>query len=258
MSRKRAHAQPDSHEELMVNPADEADDDYELELEGVDPEVLAHARERAARQVQETEARAERLETFEAPSEADALELDDLKSFRFTTRHLLVATAVLAVIMSLARTSGCNGLFFGGLAILAFGWWWVLKKERDERRERERRRLEIEARIAAAKGQPSSPAPRMAGLEPADEELPPEKPALTFSFSFKQLFWAFTVVGLVLALTALLGTQNASWMLGAIAVLGLAIHAMGFELPGIIVFGWWVLLVLYVLMSLAALFMSSP
>lgn len=241
----------------MVEPTDNEDDDFELELEAVDPEILEHARQRATRHVQESEARAARLETFDAPSEADGLGLDDLKGIRFTTAHLLVATAALAVIMSLARTSGCNGLFFGGLVLLAFGWWWVLKKERDERRERERRRLEIEVRLAAARqtGQ-KQPVP-MEGLEPS-EELPPEKPALTFSFSVKQLFWAFTVVGLVLGLAAVMGTQNASWMLGAIAVLGLILHAIGIELPGIIVFGWWVLLVLYVFMSLVAIFMSGP
>jgi hypothetical protein len=97
----------------------------------------------------------------------------------------------------------------------------------------------------------------MAGLEPADDEWEPEKPALTFSFSLKQLFWAFTVVAFIMGLAYLVGPENASWMLGAIAVLGLAIHVMGFELPGIIVFGWWVLLVVYVIMSLFAIFVSG-
>lgn len=242
----------------MANSPDEDDDDYELELEAVDPEVLAHARERANRQVQETEARAERLETFEAPSEADSLEFDGLKNFRFTTRHLLIATAILAVLMSIVKLGGgCNGLFFAGLMALGYGWWVVLRKERNERLERERRRQEIDARMEAARRSAQGERSRMEGLEPAEEEWEPEKPALTFSFSLKQLFWAITVAGLVLAIATLFGPQNASWLLGAIAVLGLAIHVMGFELPGIIVFGWWILLVLYVLMSLWAIFMSS-
>jgi hypothetical protein len=71
------------------------------------------------------------------------------------------------------------------------------------------------------------------------------------------LFWAFTVVAFILGLAYLVGPDHASWMLGTIAVLGLAIHVMGFELPGIIVFGWWVLLVVYVIMSLFAIFMSG-
>jgi hypothetical protein len=137
----------------------------------------------------------------------------------------------------------------------------VLRKEHNERVERERRRQEIEARIAAsrrtAQGESIESGVRMAGLEPADDEWEPEKPALTFSFSLKQLFWAFTVVAFIMGLAYLVGPENASWMLGAIAVLGLAIHVMGFELPGIIVFGWWVLLVVYVIMSLFAIFVSG-
>lgn len=246
----------------MATPPDEDDDDYELELEAVDPEVLSHARERATRQVQETEARAERLETYDAPGEADTIGFDDLKGLRFTTRHLLVTTAILAVLMSIVKLGGgCNGLFFGALVLLAFGWWWVLSKERHERLERERRRLEIDARIAAvrktAQGGEIESTVRMAGLEPAEEDEIPEKPALTFSFSLKQLFWAFTIVALILGLAYLVGSDRASLMLGTIAVLGLAIHAVGFELPGIIVFGWWILLVVYVIMSLLSIFLSG-
>jgi hypothetical protein len=245
----------------MADQPNDDDDDFEFELEDVDPEILEHARERATRHVQETEIRAERLETFEAPSEADPIGFDDFKGIRFTTKHLLIAPAVLAVLLSIVKLGGgCNGLFFVGLLALGYGWWFVLRKERKERLERERRRLEIEARMAAARknaqGEPVASNVRMEGLEP-EEELLPEKPALSFSFSLKQLFWAFTVAALVLAIAMLFGPQNASWMLGAIAVLGLAIHVMGFELPGIIVFGWWVLLVLYVLMSLVAIFLPN-
>jgi hypothetical protein len=245
---------------MATTPDD--DDDYELELEAVDPEVISHARERATRQVQETEARAERLETYDTPSEADTIGFDDFKSFRFTTRHLLVTTAILAVLMSVVKLGGgCNGLFFAGLLMLASGWWWVLSKERQERLKRERRRLEIDARIAAARknapGESIESTARMAGLEPDEEDQLPAKPALTFSFSLKQLFLAFTVVALIMGLAYLVGPEHASLMLGAIAVIGLAIHVMGFELPGIIVFGWWVLLVVYVVMSLLAIFTSS-
>lgn len=243
-------------------PDDEEDDDFEFELEGVDPEILEHARQRADRQVHETEARAARLETYDAPSEADTLSLDDFKGFRFTTRHLLIATAVLAVFMSVVKLGGgCNGLLLAGLASLAYGWWFVLRKERNERLARERRRLEIDARLAAsrknAQGEPLASTVRMSGLEPADAEPAPEKPALSFSFSLKQILWAFAVAAVVLTVSMLLGANNASLILGLIAVVGLAIHVMGFELPGIIVFGWWILMVLYLLMSLLAILRSA-
>ncbi len=236
----------------------EEEDDYEFELEGVDPEILEHARQRADRQIQDTEARAALLETFDTPSEADTLSLDDFKGFRFTTRHLLIATAVLAVLMSVVKLGGgCNGLLVAALAALAYGWWFVLRKERNERLERERRRLEIDARIAASRknveGEPVASTARMAGLEPAEEESAPEKPALSFSFSLKQILWAFAVAAVILGISTWIDPGTASVILGLIAVIGLAIHVMGFELPGIIVFGWWILLVLYVLMSLWAI-----
>ena len=240
---------------------EEEDDDYELELEDVDPEILEHARQRADRQIQDTEARAALLETFDAPSEADTLTLDDFKGFRFTTRHLLIATALVAVFMSVVELGGgCNGLFLAGLAALAYGWWFVLRKERNERLERERRRLEIDARMTAsrknAEGEPVASTVRMEGLEPAEEEPLFVKPALSFSFSLKQILWAFAVAAVVLTVAMLMGPDNASVILGLIAVVGLAIQVVGFELPGIVVFGWWILLVLYVLMSAWAIIAS--
>lgn len=243
-----------------TNPDD--DDDYELELEAVDPEVNAHARKRAERQVEETEHRAAMLDTFEAPSEADTISLDEFKNFRFTTWHLLVTTAVVAVVLSLGRVAGCNGLFFAGFAFIAYGWWWVLRRERRERLERERRRQEIDAKLAAARktadGASIASTVRMAGLEPAVEEEPsPPSRGFSFSFSLKQILGAFAVAAVILTLATLFGADKASLILGVIAVLGLAIQVMGFELPGIVVFCWWILLLLYILMSVGAMFSST-
>jgi hypothetical protein len=209
--------------------------------------------------VKETEARAVKLEIYEGHGEADAITFDDIKGFRFTTRHLLIATAVLALIMAMVRISGCNGLFFAGLAALAFGWWYVWNKERTEERARVRRRLEAEARLAKLSKQAGATAPtvRMAGLEPAAEEPPSEQPAFRFTFSVKQVFWALAIASLVMALASTLGSEYASWMLGIIAVIGLVIQLMGFELPGIMLFSWWILLVLYLLFSVFAIFAAG-
>jgi hypothetical protein len=241
----------------MADPYDE-DDDYELELEDVDAEVLEHARVRATRQVEETEARAARLETFDVPTEAEAIGLDDLKSFRFTTWHLLVATALVAVFMSVIKLGGgCNGIFIAGLMTLAAGWWYVLRKERNERLARERRRLEIEARLEKSRKKETVVTERMAGLEPVEEEFVPTKPALSFSFSLKQILGTFAVAAVVLTIATLFGPNTASLVLGIVAVLGLAIQVIGIELPGILVFGWWILMLMYVAMSLWAVFSSA-
>lgn len=227
--------------------SEDEDDDFELELEAVDPEILEHARQRASRQIEETEIRAARLETYDEPSEADTISLDQLEGFRFTTSHLLIATALLAIVMTVVKLGGgCNGLFFSALGALAFGWWFVLRKEKQERLERERRRAELDARLAEGK-RAITGTPPVANIE---DDYVPSHPSLHFSFSLKQILGALAVAAVVLTMASLLGTGTASLFLGIVAVAGLAVFLLGFELPGIIVFGWWVLLAMYVVMSL--------
>ena len=214
----------------------------------------------AEQQIRDTEARAARQEIYEQPDEIESLALPNLREFRFTTRHLLIATAVLAVVMTMIKLIGeCNSVFFTGLAALGAGWWWVLRQERQAAAERMRQLEENAARTernrASAAGQPVAPAPRPAA--PAAEAAPPpHKPALRFSFSIQQILGVMAVASVVLTLATLLGPDQAALFLGAIAVVGLVIQVLGIELPGIVVFGWWVLLVLYVLMSVWALFFS--
>ena len=243
----------------MAKQEFDEDDDFELELEDVDPEIQALARKRAVRQIQETEARAAKLDTFEAPSEADTLTLNDFQGFRFTTKHLLIATAVVAVFMSMVRLGeGCNAIFFSALGMLAFGWWYVLRKERNERLDRERKRKDLDSQLASLRkndqGEPIASTARTIEIVEDDGDLPPEKPALTFAFSLKQILITFAVAAVILTLASLMGAEQASVLLGIVALVGLAIQVMGFELPGILVFGWWILIVLYVLMSLASMF----
>jgi hypothetical protein len=240
---------------------DKDDDDFEFELEAVDPEILEHARRRGERQVQETDARAAHLETFEAPTEADPISLDDFEGFRFTTQHLLIATAILAVFMSIVRLGGgCNALFISGIAALAYGWWFVLRKEGLERLERERRRAEASERLASLRKNDQGESIDSLvgrGVTYDEDEYIPEKSGFSFSFSLKQVMIVFAIAAVILGLASLFGPQTASLMLGIVAVIGLVVLIMGFELPGIIVFGWWVLIALYVIMSVAAVFMGK-
>jgi hypothetical protein len=46
-------------------------------------------------------------------------------------------------------------------------------------------------------------------------------------------------------------------MLGFIALFGLVVHALGLEPPGVVVLGWWLILALYVLLSIAVAVWSS-
>ncbi len=233
------------------------DDDYELEIEGVDPEVLEHTRQRGARQIQETEARAAKLELFESPEQADPITLADLRQIRFTTRHLLIATAVLSIGMALFMRMGGGILFFVWLGLLGTGWWLVLRKERLAAHAKSLRQLQAEARLKEVRvtsdGQPI--ASRVGLGEHLSDSTPelPEKPALSFSFSVAQLLGAVTFAAIVLGLATLLGPDWAALILGGVAVVGLVIQLLGIELPGIVVFGWWILLVLYLLVSVWAI-----
>ena len=49
----------------------------------------------------------------------------------------------------------------------------------------------------------------------------------------------------------------AATMLGFVALFGLVIHALGVEPPDVVVLGWWMILVLYVLLSIAVAVWSS-
>ena len=41
-------------------------------------------------------------------------------------------------------------------------------------------------------------------------------------------------------------------MLGVIALTGLLVHAFGWDPPEMVVFGWWMILVLYIVLSIGA------
>ena len=84
------------------------------------------------------------------------------------------------------------------------------------------------------------------------------EPAFRFSFSMKEMFGAMTVAAVLFALVrGLGGPNNAALLLGAIALTGLVVHLIGFDPPAVIVLGWWLLLVLYIVVSLWAAFSSG-
>lgn len=231
------------------------DNDDEYELEPVDPEILKHERQRAEEKTRQAKVAVDIDQAYSESEPTDPISLDDLKQFRFTTRHLLIATALLSVFLTLGkRLGGCFGWFIAGASTLAAGWYFVLKKERRERLERDRRREEANQRVAAERGQKVA-----ASHLPAEGDAPESKvaagPAFRFSFSLKEMFITLTVAAVFFALVSKLGgADNASLLLGMIALIGLAVQLLGFELPPIIVLGWWLLLVLYIVVSLWAAF----
>jgi hypothetical protein len=48
------------------------------------------------------------------------------------------------------------------------------------------------------------------------------------------------------------GAQNAASLLGIIAMFGLIVHMFSFDPPEIFVLGWWIVLLLYIVVSIGA------
>ncbi|HEX6960357.1 MAG TPA: hypothetical protein VF175_00710 [Lacipirellula sp.] len=224
-------------------PADD-DDDYELELEPVDPEVLQHERQRAARLSENAVKRVDVDELYGDTGPYSDLDLDlsQLRQFRFTTRHMLIATALLAIVLTLFRLfPRTKAIVVIGAVLLAAGWIYTLRLERKQEAERARRRADFFG-------------------EPVEEEAmaaeaaeAPPRPEFRFAFSIKELLITTGVAAVVMALLRIIGPNALSMGLGLIALTGIAANAMGYDPPRHIVLGWWILLVMYLLVGLFAI-----
>lgn len=243
----------------------EDDDDFELELEPVDPEIIAHRQERAQHAVDSAVKKIDVDELYEGHSNYSDLELDlsGLKSFRFTTRTLLLITAILAIGMTVKITlGGCMVIFLGMLASIALGFFWTSKQDREKEVERLRRREEF----LANRGKPAAPAAAAATpaapASPFDPEPavaaavePVEKAPffdVRFAFSMKELFITMTVAAVAMGLSMLMPLSILAMLLGLIALGGLVANTAGYEPPRLVVLGWWLLMVFYLAVGLFA------
>ena len=204
---------------------DELDDD--LELEPVDPEILKHRQERAKQKTREAEDAIDINAVFEQDDLDDPIDLEQLKKFRFTTRHLLIVTAVLAMVMTMyIKLDGCMGLFVSGCVALGAGWWFVLREERRRLEKIAARRERYAERHAARRsvedGEPT-PTPKIKAEKfeqiNADWERENEaQPAFRFAFSMKELLGTLTVAALILGFapySRLSNCGNVAWFRGA-------------------------------------------
>ena len=81
-------------------------------------------------------------------------------------------------------------------------------------------------------------------------------PAFPFRFQFSlwQLLVAMTCAALLIGLVRILGgPAHTATALGFLVLIGLMISAIGVNPPEILVLGWWLILVLYVLFSIVAM-----
>ena len=216
-------------------PPIDDDDDFELELEPVDPEILRLERERAQQRTDAAVSRIDINEVYDNTGGYSDLEVDlsGLRQFRFTTQHLLILTAVLAIVLTLLQLlDGMRTIAILAAVMLAGGWWWASRLERKQDELRRRRQAEFRGESVAAD----------------DESLAEERaPRSTFRFAFstKELLITTGAAAVTLGLLHILPDAFLSMTLGLLALGGLAAHAMGFDPPRQVVLGWWILLVMY-------------
>jgi hypothetical protein len=242
----------------------EDDDDFELELEPVDPEIIAHRQERVQHTVESAAKKIDVDELYEPRSDYSDLELDlsGLKSFRFTTRTLLLLTAVLAVGMTIRLMfGGCMLIFVAMLVTVALGWYWIGILERKQEAERLARREAFNARMAA---HPKSPAAQAAATaqaaepkpaSPFDDGAPTEEPEkrpffdIQFAYSTQELLITITAVAIAFALITWVTKGHSPKVFGLIALAGIASLAMNFKPHRLVVLSWSILMAIYVAYS---------
>lgn len=234
-----------------INPPDD-NDDYELELEPVDPEILAQAKLRAN---QRTETAVERIDVdklYGETSDYSDLTVDwsGLKQFRFTTRHLLILTALLAIVLTLRTLleSLFKTIAVLAVVLLAGGWYWSSRLERRQQLARARRRAEFFGEGDAID--------KMADASLAVETYRPLS-EFKFAFSMKELFITMTVAVVLVAGFTALGPKVMAITFGAVAVAGLIAHVAGADPPHLVVLGWWLSLVIYFAVGVYQLFWTA-
>jgi len=231
----------------MADQTSDDDDDLELELEPVDPEILAVERERVRQKTDVAVANIDVDELFGHDSAYSDLSVDwtSWRSFRFTTRHMLGLTALLAIVMTVfILTDAWRATALVVAAALAAGWIWAMRLERRQAAERARRREEfIQNR------------PKQVDIlanATVDANPPPRRPPLKFAFTMKQLLILMAGAAVVVAMVNWIGLSELAAMSGMIALVGIVLHIAGFDPPPLFVLGWWLLLVFYLAVGLAA------
>lgn len=245
---------------------DDDGDDAELELEPVDAEILAAAKRRA----EETVVAATRAVDIDQiyrdvePVREVRLPTDLFENFRFQfqVKHLLIATAVVAVLLTIRTAFGTGGaiaIVFMLSVFAATAYFQVQERKRQAAADRRRQEMYAARRehfgiggpqtAGAADNADNTSARR---LSPADFERvasrpPVERTPLRGRLTVGQwlaaggcavlLIWIVSMVG---------GPQNAAVLFGAIALAGLVVHALGYDPPEVVAFTWWLMLVLYI------------
>jgi small-conductance mechanosensitive channel len=257
----------------FYSPSDPTPDDEEYELEPLDPAIVSAEKRRAQEVAEEVRSSIDIDEVYRDAERNRGTEILENWArnfhYRFHVKHLLIATAVLAIAIAAAKLNflipGLTILIVGSIAGLYFYLNWQERKQQAEAYEK---RQELYAkrreRFQAKGGTPADDEP-LAPIEltpppaasPPNEaadmwEEPPAPEPLRIRFSLRSLMIALTVAAVSLGIIQYFGGPDpTATILGSIAFVGLIVLALGFEPPQSMILGWWFILLLYVLFTIA-------
>lgn len=137
------------------------DDDADLELEPLDPELVAAEERRAAAAIEVHRSAIDVdavYREFEANRDSEIVRewMDRLRNlrFQFGTRHLLILTAIVAVLVVLSMWMGTGTVIMVGIMLGVAGLTLLLKLEENkyqEEADRRRQKMYAERRAAQAR-----------------------------------------------------------------------------------------------------------
>ncbi len=239
------------------------DDDAELELEPLDETVEERQKQAALAAIHN------RIDIDEIYRDADRDRGGEIMEnwirnfrFQFQVKHILIVTALLAIVMTLAKlqlfwTTVIVGTMLSVAGLYGYLRWEERKHEVEAARKREILYARRRAQMAANLGGPL--AAQMEAIEetPANavdemwQQAAATREPFRFQFSLRQMLIITTAAAVSLGLVRVFGgTEAMASVLGLIAMAGLVVYACGFEPPQNMVMAWWLVLVLYVLISI--------
>ncbi len=236
----------------------EADGD-EYELEAPDQHIIEAQQKRAAHDIRQASAAIDINDAYRRVDD-DPLGLpEEGFQYRFQVKHLLIATGLIAVFISLAKLQGAAvATITLTFMLLVTGHLYISWQERARERRADRiRQADRIRRKGVADGLSDAEIAEAIGEEV--EEAPEPGEPLKLRFSMKQLMIAMTVTAVLLGIVvATGGAQVLAMLIGLVALAGLIANVLGYEPPPNVAVGWWGLLLVYVLYSVVAPALATP
>jgi hypothetical protein len=164
----------------------------------------------------------------------------------------LVAVITAAMNAAGPATTIVLGALFCLAGALAYMAW--REHQRHERLEVRRKQIFERARLARA-GVPAAELPQIDVVDTSEPII--ERTSIQFAPSRAELISTIVISAIIFCLIYFAGSSSAALLLGVVALGGLVVHAVGFEPPGTVILGWWLILVMYVLMSLLSAFRAA-